>query len=76
MKKGKVLTVTGASARGTKTTDTYSLSGISAALAAIDKDDRHLTSTRRQIDTNAAALDCHRLLLEIVARERGEPPAP
>ena len=38
MKKGKALTVTGASARGTKTTDTYSLSGISTALAAIDKE--------------------------------------
>jgi hypothetical protein len=38
MKKGKSLTVIGSSARGTKTTDTYSLSGISAALGAIDKE--------------------------------------
>jgi len=38
MKKGKVGTVIGVSARGTKTTDTYSLAGISAALAAIDKE--------------------------------------
>lgn len=38
MKKGKGLTVVGISARGTKTTDSYSLSGISAALAAIDKE--------------------------------------
>lgn len=47
-----------------------------AALNEISKDDRRLTSTRRQLDTNAAALDCHRLMLEIVARERGETPAP
>jgi invasion protein IalB len=38
MKKGKQLTVIGSSARGTKRTDTYSLSGISAALGAIDKE--------------------------------------
>jgi hypothetical protein len=38
MKKGKAVTIVGTSARGTKTTDTYSLSGISAALGAIDKE--------------------------------------
>lgn len=38
MKKGKAMTIVGSSARGTKTTDTYSLSGISAALGAIDKE--------------------------------------
>jgi hypothetical protein len=38
MKKGKTLTVAGTSARGTKTTDTFSLNGISAALGAIDKE--------------------------------------
>ena len=38
MKKGIKMTVVGTSSRGTKTTDTYSLSGISAALAAIDKE--------------------------------------
>ena len=37
MKKGKSLKVQGTSWRGTETTDTYSLDGISAALAAIDK---------------------------------------
>jgi len=37
MKKGKSLKVQGTSWRGTDTTDTYSLDGISAALAAIDK---------------------------------------
>jgi len=38
MKKGRAVTVIGISSRGTKTTDTYSLSGITAALAAIDKE--------------------------------------
>lgn len=37
MKAGKSLKVKGTSWRGTQTEDTYSLSGISAALAAIDK---------------------------------------
>lgn len=37
MKSGKSLKVKGTSWRGTTTEDTYSLSGISAALAAIDK---------------------------------------
>jgi hypothetical protein len=37
MKAGKSLKVEGTSWRGTETADTYSLSGISAALAAIDK---------------------------------------
>lgn len=37
MKSGKSLKVQGTSWRGTETVDTYSLSGISAALAAIDK---------------------------------------
>ena len=37
MKAGKSLKVEGTSWRGTETVDTYSLSGISAALAAIDK---------------------------------------
>ncbi len=37
MKAGKSLKVEGTSWRGTQTVDTYSLSGISAALAAIDK---------------------------------------
>jgi hypothetical protein len=36
MKTGKELKVRGTSWRGTKTVDTYSLAGISAALAAID----------------------------------------
>jgi invasion protein IalB len=37
LKAGKQLIVRGTSSRGTATTDTYSLSGFSAALAAIDK---------------------------------------
>ena len=37
MKAGQSLKVKGTSWRGTQTEDTYSLSGISAALAAIDK---------------------------------------
>ncbi|MFO1155165.1 MAG: invasion associated locus B family protein [Rhodospirillales bacterium] len=37
MKTGNDLVVKGISARGTATTDTYSLGGFSAALAAIDK---------------------------------------
>jgi hypothetical protein len=37
MKTGKDMVVSGVSARGTLTTDTYSLAGFSAALAAIDK---------------------------------------
>jgi invasion protein IalB len=37
MKSGKSLKVKGTSWRGTQTEDTYSLDGISAALAAIDK---------------------------------------
>lgn len=37
MKAGKMLKVKGTSWRGTQTEDTYSLTGISAALAAIDK---------------------------------------
>ncbi len=37
MKAGKVLKVKGTSWRGTQTEDSYSLAGISAALAAIDK---------------------------------------
>lgn len=37
MKAGKSLKVKGTSWRGTQTEDTYSLSGISAALSAIDK---------------------------------------
>ena len=37
MKAGKQLIVRGISSRGTATTDTYSLAGFSAALAAIDK---------------------------------------
>lgn len=36
MKSGKSMSVTGTSARGTETTDTYSLEGISAALSKID----------------------------------------
>jgi invasion protein IalB len=36
MKSGKVLKISGTSWRGTATTDTYSLEGISAALAKID----------------------------------------
>ena len=38
MKKGTKLTVQGTSRRGTATTDSYSLAGISAALAAIAKE--------------------------------------
>ena len=37
LKKGTTLTVTGTSQRGTETTDTYSLAGVTAAMAAIDK---------------------------------------
>jgi invasion protein IalB len=37
LKKGKQLTVKGTSARGTATTDTYSLAGFGEALKAIDK---------------------------------------
>ena len=37
LKSGKQMTVRGTSSRGTATTDTYSLSGFTAALAAIDK---------------------------------------
>ncbi len=37
MKAGRQMVVRGTSSRGTLTTDTYSLSGFSAALAAIDK---------------------------------------
>jgi hypothetical protein len=37
LKKGTNLTVTGTSQRGTETTDTYTLSGVTAAMAAIDK---------------------------------------
>ena len=37
LKKGTKLVVHGTSARGTKTTDTYSLAGVTAAMAAIDK---------------------------------------
>ena len=37
MKGGKSLVVKGTSQRGTKTTDTYSLGGVTAAMAAIDK---------------------------------------
>ncbi|UTW55618.1 invasion associated locus B family protein [Kordiimonas sp. SCSIO 12610] len=37
MKAGSRLVVTGTSARGTRTTDTYSLSGFTAALNAINK---------------------------------------
>jgi hypothetical protein len=36
LKSGKSMTVTGTSAKGTATKDTYSLSGISAAMDAID----------------------------------------
>lgn len=36
MRKGSTMVVTGISSRGTKTTDTYSLSGFSAAKKAID----------------------------------------
>ncbi len=37
LKKGTKLLVHGTSAKGTKTTDTYSLSGFTAAIAIIDK---------------------------------------
>jgi hypothetical protein len=37
LKAGRQLIVRGTSSRGTATTDTYSLSGFTAALAAIDK---------------------------------------
>lgn len=37
MRKGSTMIVTGESSRGTKTKDTYSLAGTTAALAAIDK---------------------------------------
>jgi invasion protein IalB len=37
LKSGKQMIVRGTSSRGTETTDTYSLSGFTAALAAIDK---------------------------------------
>jgi hypothetical protein len=37
MKAGATLVVKGTSTRGTDTTDTYSLSGVTAALAAVDK---------------------------------------
>lgn len=37
MKQGENMTVSGASARGTRTTDTYSLAGFSAALTTINK---------------------------------------
>jgi invasion protein IalB len=37
LRKGKTLVVKGESVRGTKTTDTYDLSGFTAALQAIDK---------------------------------------
>lgn len=37
MKKGKVMIIKGTSARGTTTTDRYSLMGVSAALQRIDK---------------------------------------
>jgi hypothetical protein len=40
MKKGNALTIVGISSRGTKTTDTYSLTGITAALGAIDRECR------------------------------------
>jgi hypothetical protein len=37
LRKGKSLVVKGTSTRGTDTTDTYSLSGVTAALAAVEK---------------------------------------
>ena len=37
MKAGRTMVITGISARGTKTTDTYSLIGVKAALAKIDQ---------------------------------------
>jgi hypothetical protein len=36
MRKGQALSVKGTSMRGTSTVDTYSLDGLTAALAAID----------------------------------------
>ena len=38
LRKGRSMTIVGTSSRGTKTTDTYSLSGFSAAMGAIDKE--------------------------------------
>ena len=38
MKQGQSLVLQGTSARGTVTTDTYSLSGFTRALATIDRD--------------------------------------
>lgn len=38
MKRGSELVVRGISTRGTRTTDTYSLSGVTAAMNAIDKE--------------------------------------
>lgn len=38
LRKGRSMTIAGQSARGTKTMDTYSLSGFSAAMSAIDKE--------------------------------------
>ena len=38
MRKGKAMTVEGTSRRGTVSTDTYSLSGVTAALDAIAKE--------------------------------------
>jgi hypothetical protein len=38
MKAGSTMVVQGTSSRGTLTTDTYSLSGITASLQAIDKE--------------------------------------
>lgn len=38
MKKGSKMVVRGQSSRGTVTTDTYSLSGVTAAMGAIDKE--------------------------------------
>ncbi|MGB1026239.1 MAG: invasion associated locus B family protein, partial [Rhodospirillaceae bacterium] len=37
MKRGRDMIVKGTSSRGTVTTDTYSLSGVTAAMNAIDK---------------------------------------
>ena len=37
MKRGSKMTVVGTSSRGTKTTDTYSLSGFTKAKGVIDK---------------------------------------
>jgi len=38
MRKGRAMVIIGTSARGTKTTDTYSLTGFGAAYGAIDKE--------------------------------------